>query len=54
LANGLFMAVIVICMVIHAKMDGQKPTAPKPVEQDIGSEVKGAVTGAVVSTAFGM
>lgn len=50
LLNGVFMLVIVICLIIHAKKDGQMPLAPKQEEQSIESQV----TGAVVSTAIGM
>jgi len=54
LANALFMLVIVICMVVHAKMDGEKPNMPKAPEKTVEGEVGGMVRGAVVSTALGM
>lgn len=54
LANALFMLVIVICMIVHAKMDGEKPKMPEPAEKTVQGEVGGMVRGAVVSTALGM
>lgn len=54
LLNGVFMVVIIICLIVHAKKDGQMPLAPKQEEQSVEEQVTSTVTGAVVSTAMGM